>query len=125
MEDQDLQLREGLEKALNLSTIKLCPPFFLHASPHPSSDCRPQIGKKNSFNTNFIKNFASGAHFQFHNHDLFPLLSSRLLLHHVWTALPFPQCPQTIWGKPCRCGENPTQQQKILICKTRKSPLTK
>ena len=47
--------------------------LFLHA-PCPSSDRRPNIGKKgtsNSFQTNFSLNFANGVHFYEQNHDLF------------------------------------------------------
>ena len=36
--DQDLQLKEGLGRALILLTKKLSPPIFLYASPHPSLD---------------------------------------------------------------------------------------
>ena len=41
--DQNLLRRERLGRALNLPTKKLSPPSFLHASHHPSYDCRPHI----------------------------------------------------------------------------------
>ena len=44
--DHDLQLREGLGKTPNFSTKKLIATPFLHASPHPSLDCRPHVGKR-------------------------------------------------------------------------------
>ena len=49
MGDQDLQLRKGLGRALNLPTKKLSPSPFLHALPNPAFDWRKSIGKNNSF----------------------------------------------------------------------------
>ena len=61
--------RRGTREGLNLPIKKLAPPLYV--SSHSPLDSIPNIGKNNSFLANFTKNFASGAHFQFHNHDLF------------------------------------------------------
>ena len=87
MGDQDLQLREELWRALMLPTQKLSSPSFLHVSRDPSLDYRQNIGKNDSFQATFTKYFASVAHFQFHNHDLFEkgsLELNSLVQNSVW-----------------------------------------
>ena len=48
-----------------------------------------------------------------------------LLVAPTMYGLPYPSPKHTIWEKPCRWGENPTQQQKTPISNTRKIPLVK
>ena len=74
---------------------------FLPISPHPSLYCRPHIWKKVSltvFRQKFCQNFACGAYFYFHNHDLFekvhlelnPLIQRSVQQDYVLQLHPLP-----------------------------------